>query len=118
MPKKQADLDALGAQFREAQAGVVEHRKREVAADLAVMAWERQHRGVPRHLIYDRETGDPTHPELVALETARTKATADLDWCKAVVLAAGEEFKGEPLGKILARNEAHRHLIAQHRSRD
>lgn len=112
MPKtKAADLDDLGAQFREAQEAVTLHRKREVDADLERMAWLRRHRGIPSDALYDRKTGDPIHPELAELEDALAKASADTRWCEALVLACGEAFKGEPLGKVLARNEKHRHKI-------
>jgi hypothetical protein len=106
--KKTADPERLGEQYREAKAGVIECRKREVEVDLERMAWLREHRGLPAHVLYDRKTGDPIHPELVKLEDALAKATRDTEWCQAVVLAAGELVKGEPLKKILARNAAHR----------
>lgn len=115
MSRKPADLDALGAQYREAVAALRTHRKAEVAADLAVMTWERAHRGVPSHLLYDRTTGEPTDPELIALTAARAKATADFLWCKAVVVASGEAYKGETFAAVVARNERNRRSVSDRR---
>lgn len=115
MPKKQPDLDALGAQFREAQDAVTAHRRLEVDADMARLAWLQAHRGVPSHELYDRTTGAPLDPVLADLEAGLAKASADTDWCRALVLACGEAYKGEPLDVVIARNEAHREKVAERR---
>lgn len=117
MPKTKADLDALGARFREAKGAVGVHRHREVQVDLERMSWLRRHRGVPSSALYDRTTGDPIHVELIELDARLAKAAADTVWCEAVMLACGEEFKGEPLPVVVARNELHRPKIIQRRGR-
>lgn len=111
MPKKQPDLDDLGAQFRDAQAGIAACRAIEVQVDMERMSWLARHRGVPADVLYDRTTGDPIHPDLIDLEARMAKAAADTLWCQAVMLACGEAFKGEPLQEVLERNAKHRQKV-------
>lgn len=111
MPAKQVDLDALGAQYREAKASVPAHLQRQHAAEMARLDWLKAHRGVPSDVLYDRETGEALDPELRALEDAVTAAEADVAWCRGLVVACGEAYKGESFADVVARNEANRHLI-------
>lgn len=114
MPKK--DLEALGAQYRDALNAVGPHRRRLADAELRRLEWLKRHRGVPAQLIYDSQTGDPTDPELVALDAGVAKARADVEWCRAVVVAAGELYKGESFAVVVARNEAHRPAASKSRN--
>lgn len=109
MPKT-LDLDALGAQYREATAAVSAHLRKQADAELAVAAWLKAHRGIPSNVLYT-PTGEPLDPELQALEEAVAKAELDVAWCAAVVVAAMEAYKGEPIADTLARNEAHQHRV-------
>lgn len=117
MPAAVVDLDALGRQYREAKAAVPAHLVTQAAAEMAHAAWLKAHRGVPSHVFYDRETGEPLDPELVQLEAAMRQAERDVRWCQAVVLACGELVKGEPLDVVFARNEAHRGDLNKTRDR-
>ena len=109
------DLDALGAQYREAKASVPAHLQRQHTAEVSRLQWLKAHRGVPTDVLYDRTTGEPLDPELRALEDAVTQAQADVAWCRGLVVACGEAYKGESLADIAARNEANRHLIDEAR---
>lgn len=102
------DLDLLGAQFREARDAIGPHRRVQADGELARSAWLKRHRAVPVDVLFSKDTGEPLDPELVALDAAVAAARVDVDWCRAVMLAAGEAFKGEPLEDVLARNAAHR----------
>lgn len=79
MAKKQPPtFEELGAQYRDARDSVAVHRRRQAQAELDL------------HQV--RRTGDVT-----AVKAAQAKvraATADVRWCQAVVVAAGEAFKG------------------------
>jgi hypothetical protein len=101
--KKKPDLDALGAQYREAKDALPVHRKRWADAERAYVDWLNTHRHVPSSRYLDPETGEPTDPELIALLAAMEKAASDDVWVRCLVLACGEAYKGEPLEKILAR---------------
>lgn len=114
MPKKHPDL---GAQFREATEAVGTHRRAQAQAEQAEQRWLKRHRGVPSHLLFDRTTGDPIDPALVELRAAVNQACLDVEWCRGTMVAAGEAFKGESLEAVIARNNAHRSLIAERRSR-
>lgn len=81
MVKQAVDLDALGADYRAAVAAVGAHRKTQVDLELV---WAR--------------TQDPA--DLAAAQ----KAEADVNWCKALVIACGEKFKGESFDTVVARN--------------
>lgn len=107
MPE-QPDLDALGAEYREAKAAVPAHLRKQADAELAQVAWLKRHRGVPSHVLYDPRTGEPLDPDLRKLEAAMHRAERDVAWCRAVEVAAMEAYKGETIAEILARNEAHR----------
>lgn len=96
------------AACREAVASVAPHLKAQADAELALGAWLKAHRGVPAHVLYDRETGAPLDPALAALEAAAHRAETNVRWCRAVVVACVEEFKGEPLADTLARNDTGR----------
>lgn len=96
------DLDALGAQYREAKDSVPAHLRKQHAAEMAVVDWLKAHRGVPADELYDRISGEPLDPELARLEQAVKQAEADVLWCRAVVVACGEQIKGRPLDEVLA----------------
>jgi hypothetical protein len=96
------DLDALGAQYREAKASVPAHLKRQADAEIAVAEWLKTHRGVPADVLYDRTTGEPLDPELRALEDAVEQAQADVAWCRGLVVACGEAYKGRPFDEVVA----------------
>lgn len=105
--------DDPGVVFRAALAAVPAHLKVQSDAELALSAWLLAHRGVPSDLLYDCASGEPLDPDLARLERAVDGAVADVAWCRAVVVAAGEVVKGEPFGVVAARNEAHRHKIGR-----
>lgn len=111
MPPTPVDLDALGAQYRDAKDAVPTHLRKQADAELAHAAWLKAHRGVPSHVLYDRDTGAPLDPELQELEGAIVQAELDVQWCRAVEVAAMEAYKGQPIEEILARNAEHRHRI-------
>lgn len=96
------DLDALGAQYREAKASVPAHLKRQADAELARTAWLKKHRGVPSHVLYDRTTGEPLDPELRDMEDAIAAAERDVAWCRGLVVACGEAYKGESFDEVIA----------------
>jgi hypothetical protein len=96
------DLDALGAQYREAKASVPAHLKVQADAELARVAWLKAHRGVPSDVLYDRDTGEPLDPELRALEAAIVQAESDVAWCRGLVVACGEAIKGRPFEEVVA----------------
>ncbi len=88
------DHELAGADYRDAKASVGPHRRVLADAELARADWLRRHRAVPAGDLYDATTGDPIAPELVALSDAIAAAAADVDWCRALVLACGEVVKG------------------------
>ena len=100
------DLEAAGADYRHAKLAVVSHRVAEAAADQALKSWRRARRGVPSHELYDRATGEPLDPEHVELEAASAKASADVLWCKALVIACGEVVKGVTFAEAARRRSA------------
>jgi hypothetical protein len=81
------------AAYREAKAAVGDHRAKQAAAELAVHAYLKSKRGVPPHLLYG-DDGEPIDRTLAALTAERDKATADVRWCQALVVACGEVVKG------------------------
>lgn len=89
------DLDALGVQYREAKAAIGTHRQRQADAELAFADAMRLARG------------DRSALAVVDAQAAVDRAVADVEWCKAATLAAGEAYKGEALDVILERNDAH-----------
>ncbi|MFZ5863023.1 MAG: hypothetical protein ACOYXR_09315 [Nitrospirota bacterium] len=91
---KQVDLDALGADYRHAKQAVTDHLRKQSLVELERVDWLNRHRGLPPDALYDIETGDPTHPELVELYAAVEQAVADVAWCRSLVVACGEAFKG------------------------
>lgn len=91
-----------GADYRAAKQAVAEHVAAWAAAEQARHRWLRSRRGVPPHVLYDRHTGAPLDPELAALEEAEAKARADVDWCRALVIACGEVVKGRSFAEVLA----------------
>lgn len=99
---KRHDLDALGAQYREAKGSIVVHRRAQAQAEVALARARRRHR-------------DEDHPDVVEARQVVATRHADVGWCQAVMVAAGEAYKGEPLDEVLARNEAHRDLRDAHR---
>ncbi len=94
------DLDALGAQYREAKAAVTAHLRRQAAAEQAVIDWLRVHRGVPVDELYDRDSGEALDPALSVLEAAVVAAEADVRWCRGLVIACGEQYKGRTFEEI------------------
>lgn len=99
------DSDSLGAQYREARDAIGPHRARQARAEVAYAETLQRHG-------FDR-----TALAVAEAQAAAEKARADVEWCKAVQLAAGEDYKGEPLDVILARNDAHRSDLAESRGR-
>lgn len=108
MNQDEADQSRRHAAYREAKAAVPAHRRVQADAELERAAWLKRHRGVPAHVLYDRNTGEPVDNELAALESAVSAAVADVRWCQAVQAACAVEIKGEALEAILARNDEHR----------
>jgi hypothetical protein len=87
-----ATFERLAAQFQEAQTAIGIHRLRQAQTEAAY---------------FDaRQTGDPD--TVAAARAAVDKAVADVEWCKACTVAAGEEFKGEQFETVVRRNETHR----------
>lgn len=74
------DFDALGAQYRTALESIAVHRRRQADAELALAAARRRY--------------PDGSPEIDAALERVTKTVADVAWCKAVTIAAGEQFKG------------------------
>lgn len=102
------DRSALARAYQDAKASVVENRRVQAVAELDQARWMKRHRHLPPDVLYDRDTGDPLHPELAALAAAVDKAHRDVKWCRGLVIATAEAFKGEPFEKVAARNAAHR----------
>lgn len=94
-------MDDLGAEYRAAKAAVTDAVRRWAEAGIAKHRWLKKHRGVPAHKLYDPKTGEPVDPELAALEEAERQAHADSEWCRALVIAIGEQIKGQPLGELV-----------------
>ena len=97
---KKSDLVALGAQYREARGAVAVHRRRQAEAEIA-------HGRLVRRLGHG-------HPDVEAAAAVVARAHGDVQWCRAVVVAAGEAYKGVPFDQVPhdravidhARNEA------------
>lgn len=104
MPTQQ-DLAQAGVDYREAMAAVTVHLRRQADAEVAQIEWLKRHRGVPAHVLYDADTGEPLDPELVDLEEAIRAAEADGAWCRALVIACGEAVKGETFDDVMVRHE-------------
>lgn len=102
MANKQPDLDALGAQYREAKDALPVHRKRWADAERAYANWLTAHRHVPSSRYRNPETGEPTDPELIALAKAMEQAAADDVWVRGLIVACGEAYKGRPLAEVMA----------------
>jgi hypothetical protein len=94
------EFERLGAQYREARDAIGTHRIKQAAVENAYAA------------IYDdlRRRGllDQPSPELDAAKAAVDKAAADVEWCKACTVAAGEVFTGATFSEKVARNAAYR----------
>lgn len=106
MPK--VDLDKLGVQYREAKASVTEHLCRQSRAELERLTYLKTLRGVPVDELYDRVSGDPIDPTLAGMETAIDKAQTDVGWCRGLVIACGEIYKGESFTDVQKRHEPNR----------
>lgn len=93
------DLDQLGADYREAKAAVIVHRRAQAEAELARSA----------HLkarARDRKRqAQADDPKLEQLDTAVTSTLADVRWCQSLVVACGEELKGVPLAEAIKPRE-------------
>lgn len=87
------DLDALGSQYREAKASIGIHRQRQAAAEDAYAE------------ALSRSLMDRTAPEVVAAKVEVDQAVADVRWCQAVTVAAGEAYKGVSFEDVVARND-------------
>lgn len=81
--------EQLGAQYRTARESIVEHRRRQAAAESALSGLLAVNRGLP------------DTPEIVEAREAVGRAVADVEWCKAATIAAGEAFKGVKFGPDL-----------------
>jgi hypothetical protein len=94
------EFERLGAQYLEARDAIGTHRIKQAAVENAYAA------------IYDdlRRRGllDQPSPELDAAKAAIDKAVADVEWCKACTIAAGEAFTGATFAQKVARNAAYR----------
>jgi hypothetical protein len=99
---------ALGAAYREARDSIAAHLRVQAEAEVAAGAVRRRLRGLSASELFDRETGDAIHPDLIAAEGAVAAAAADVDWCRAVTVACAEALKGEPLLVVLERNRQNR----------
>lgn len=86
------DLGALGAQYREARDAIVTHRRVQARAERSLAAVRRRH----------AESSE----QVAAAHVAVDRAAADVRWCQAVAVAAGEAFKGESFEAVVARNAA------------
>lgn len=95
-------MSDLGAQYREAKAAVTDHLVTWADAESALHLWLKAKRGVPRHLLYDAQTGDPLDPELQSLEAAVADAEAAYQWCRGLVVACGEQVKGRSFDECVA----------------
>lgn len=102
VPGRGVVVSDLGADYREAKAAVVDHLVSWADAESALHLWLRSKRGVPRHKLYDAETGDPLDPELKALEDAVDTAEAGYQWCRGLVVACGEKVKGRTFDEVVA----------------
>jgi len=83
---KRPDLDALGRQYREARDSIAVHRRVQAAAEVA-------HSRLVRRL-------GPGHPDVEEAFAAVGRAHADVQWCRAVTIAAGEAYKGVPFDQV------------------
>lgn len=93
----------LGADYRAAKAAVGTHRRILAEVELERQAWLKQRRGVPFHLLFGAD-GEPTDPDLIALSERVDEAHADVDWCRALVVACGEAIKGETFAEAVERS--------------
>jgi hypothetical protein len=84
--------EALGAQYRDAKDAIGVHRIRQARAEVA----------------YAASVRSKDSAAITAARAAVDRAVADVEWCRAVAVAAGEAYKGEPLADVMARNAAHR----------
>lgn len=90
--------------YREAKDAVVAHRRVQAGAELALAHYLRERRGVPRDRLYGPD-GAPKTATLANLEAAVDQAHADVQWCRALVVACGEQVKGEPFERAVERND-------------
>ena len=96
--------------YRAAKAAVIEHRRRQAAAELELHAWLQQRRGIPPHELYDR-AGQPKDPAHAAMEAKVSKAVDDTNWCRALVIAAGEVAKGRKFADLIRDRADARRLL-------
>lgn len=84
--------DERGRQYREAKASIATHRARQAAAEVEL----------GRLLRARQSNGRPSRYEAAVVEARERvdRAHADVDWCKAVTVAAGEAFKGVRLDEV------------------
>lgn len=113
----EAEHARRGAAYREARDAVAPLLRLQADAEIERARWLRKRRGVPSHVLYDPETGEPADPDLKTLTDAVRKAEADVVLCRALEVACAEELKGEPLQAVIERNEANRHVMAAGRAR-
>lgn len=90
------DLDALGAQYRDARDAIGPHRRVQATAEVAYAK------------AVKAAGGDTTALAVMKARAAVDKARADVEWCKAATVAAGEAFKGVTFAEVTERNAAHR----------
>lgn len=77
-----------GADYRSAKQAVVAHRRRQVAI-------ETERIGLIR-----------SRADLADVDSRLAAVIADVDWCRALVVACGETVKGESLDDVIARHDA------------
>lgn len=112
-----AEQSRRDAAYREARDAVAPLLRLQADAEVARARWLKQRRGVPSHVLYDVETGEPRDGTLRVLTEAVRAAEADARWCMAVEVATAEELKGETLEAVMARNEANRARVTGQRAR-
>lgn len=93
------DLDQLGADYREAKAAVIVHRRAQAEAELA-------RSGYLKAKARDRKKrAQIDDPELDELEAVVDSTLADVRWCQSLVVACGEELKGVSLAEAIKPRE-------------
>jgi hypothetical protein len=90
------DFDALGRQYREAKTSIGAHRVKQARTEVAYNETLRRH------------GGDRSAPAVITAQATVDQAVADVEWCKAVTVAAGEAIKGRSLEDVVAMNDENR----------
>lgn len=103
-----AEFAALGAQYREAMGAIIVHRCRQAEAEVAYGALYQQ---LLRQFGPFESWPPEARDQLDAAKAPVDKTVADVEWCKACTVAAGEAFKGETFATAVARNAAPQPII-------